>query len=282
MKELLEFYSVRLKLILKNIFYSFYPVKNNEMKDIISINREFLNVTGEFINKEIYANNNYGIPPYIYKNINKIINNSITYSDLINFLINKIYSKKVNYLETGVSVMKNFLQINNFVNNSSLYAYEIEEINELFKMKFSENTDTFDISKGDNSLFYFVGDLGSEEENKRFNEGLNNIKFDFVFSDAHHQPWALVWEYKNVIKKNLGNEFIIYFDDFDFPGMEKVVLDIKNDLNSFGKEIFGVSFYVNGWVGQYEKLHKNAIISTFDIKQIFDVENIKLPFLKKL
>ena len=48
-------------------------------------------------------------------------------------------------------------------------------------MKFSENTDTFDISKGDNSLFYFVGDLGSEEENKRFNEGLNNIKFDFVF-----------------------------------------------------------------------------------------------------
>ena len=62
--------------------------------------------------------------------------------------------------------------------------------------------------------------------------------------------------------------------------MEKVVLDIKNDLNSFGKEIFGVSFYVNGWVGQYEKLHKNAIISTFDIKQIFDVENIKLPFLK--
>ena len=63
------------------------------MKDIISINREFLNVTGEFINKEIYANNNYGIPPYIYKNINKIINNSITYSDLINFLINKIYEK---------------------------------------------------------------------------------------------------------------------------------------------------------------------------------------------
>ena len=33
---------------------------------------------------------------------------------------------------------------------------------------------------------------------------------------------------------------------------------------------------------KYEKLHKNAIISTFDIKKIFDVENIKLPFLKNL
>lgn len=282
MKELFEYYSSKLKLIKKNIFYSFYSTKNSEMKNIISINREFLHSTSEFINEEIYVNNNYGIPPYVYKDINKLINNSITYTDLMIFLIFKIFSKEVNYLETGVSVMKNFLQIDNILKNSLLYAYEIEEINKLFKTKFSENINNFQISKGDNKLFYFNGDLGNKEDNKQFNKELENLKFDFVFSDAHHQPWALIWEYKNVIKKNLGNEFIIYFDDIDFPGIEDVVVDISNDLRDLGKEIFSVSFYVNGWVGQYEKLHKNAIISTFDIKKIFDVENIKLPFLKNL
>ena len=82
------------------------------------------------------------------------------------FLIFKIFSKEVNYLETGVSVMKNFLQIDNILKNSLLYAYEIEEINKLFKTKFSENINNFQISKGDNKLFYFNGDLGNKEDNK--------------------------------------------------------------------------------------------------------------------
>ena len=55
------------------------------MKNIISINRKFLNSIDEFINQEIYTENNYGISPNIFQNINKPISNSITYSDLINF-----------------------------------------------------------------------------------------------------------------------------------------------------------------------------------------------------
>lgn len=282
MKDQFEFYLSKIKLFLKNILYSFYSTRSSEMKNIISINRKFLNSIDEFVNEEIYTKNNYGISPNIFQNINKPINNSITYSDLINFLILKIFNKNVNYFETGVSVMKNILQVDNFIKKSTLYAYEIEEINKIFSSKFQSDIDNFHISKGSNNFYYFHGDIGSKVDNKRFNHLIGNLKFDFVFSDAHHQPWSLIWEYKNVIKNNLAEEFIIYFDDIDFPGIEDVVIDILNDLNNGSKKIFGVSFYVNGWIGQYEKFHKNAIISTFDIKKILNDEKIKIPFIENL
>ena len=78
----------------------------------------------------------------------------------------------------------------------------------------------------------------------------------------------------------MAEEFIIYFD-YDFPGIEDVVIDILNDLNNGSKKIFGVSFYVNGWIGN-EKFHKNAIISNFYIKKILNDEKIKIPFIKSL
>ncbi len=282
MKDIYTYYSSKIKLFFKNFVHKLYKNKNKELKKIIKKNRIYLDTVSEFLDKKNYEKNDYGMPPVVFLNINKKINNLVTYSDLINFLNYKFFNCQLNYLETGVSVMKNFLQVENFLKNSHLFAYEIEELNPLFIDEYDIIDENLRTKSTLNEIKYFKGDLGSKKDNLSFNELLKNIKLDFVFSDAHHQPWSLTWEYKNVIKENLSDEFILYFDDVNFPGIEDVINDIKKDLEGDNKIIYGVSFFINGWIGQYEKFHKNIILSTFDVYKILKEEKIKLPNLKDL
>ena len=46
-------------------------------------------------------------------------------------------------------------------------------------------------------------------------------KFDFIFSDALHTPEAIRSEYELIIKDSLAENFIIYYDDLDFIGLEE-------------------------------------------------------------
>ena len=282
MKDIYTYYFSKIRLSIKNFVHKLYINKNEEFIEIIKKNRIYLETVSEFLDKKNYEENDYGMPPIVFLNINKKINNLPTYSDLINFLNYKFFNSQLNYLETGVSVMKNFLQVDNFLENSHLFAYEIEELNPLFIEEYDTIDDNLRTKSALNEIKYFKGDLGSKKDNLSFNELLKNIKLDFVFSDAHHQPWSLTWEYKNVIKENLNDEFILYFDDVNFPGIEDVINDIKKDLEVDNEIIYGISFFTNGWIGQYEKFHKNIIISTFDVYKILKEEKIKLPSLKKI
>ncbi len=276
-----EFYLEKLKLNIKNILNKFYKNKNLELMSIKSKNREYLQSIPYFITQDIYATNDYGIPPGIYKNINKLIDNSETYTDLLAFLIDNLFGKSINYLETGVSILKNYLQLDNFLENSKMFAYEIEDVNPLFADLFTTR-DRMKIHQGKNTLNYFKGDLMNKSDNNYFNDKLDNINFDVIFSDAHHQHWSLIWEYKKILKPNLSDNFLIYFDDAHFPNMEDAILDIKADLEYKYTKVYGVSYFVNGWVGQYEKMHKNIVLSTFDVHKLLIKEKIKLVKLKKL
>ena len=64
--------------------------------------------------------------------------------------------------------------------------------------------------------------------------------------------------------------------------MTRAIKEIKEDLEEDFKEIYSISFSINGWIGQYEKMHKNVIISTFNIEEIIKKEKIKLFNLRKL
>ena len=86
---------------------------NSDFQNIINKNRGFLKSIDSFLPIEVYQNNDYGIQQRIYQKLDDEIVDLPTYSDLISFLIAKIYINEVNYLEIGVSVLKNFLQINN-------------------------------------------------------------------------------------------------------------------------------------------------------------------------
>ena len=65
---------------------------------------------------------------------------------------------------------KNFLQFYNFLENSHLFAYEIEELNPLFIEEYDTIDDNLRTKSALNEIKYFKGDLGSKKDNLSFNE----------------------------------------------------------------------------------------------------------------
>ena len=61
-----------------------------------------------------------------------------------------------------------------------------------------------------------------------------------------------------------------------------VVNEIYKDLKSSNPNIKYYSFWTYGWIGQYEKLHKIGLITTFDIATIFKKNNIALPLFREI
>ena len=174
-----------------------------------------------------------------------------------------------------MSVLKNYLQINNGVSDSNIVGFDINDLNPNF-------INLNKIQKNNNNLIYFKGNVLSKEDAEKFNETFKD-KFDLVFSDALHEPEAIRSEYELIIKNNLKNKFLIYYDDLDFAGIEDELGKIRKDLENHLDE--SINFYtlnIYGWIGQHEKLHKNGILTTFDLEEFLKLNNIKLFNLKKI
>ena len=58
--------------------------------------------------------------------------------------------------------------------------------------------------------------------------------------------------------------------------------DLFNDLNSRMTNLSFYTFKVFGWIGDYEPLHLNGIITNMDIESRLVKDNIKLPNFKKV
>jgi hypothetical protein len=269
-----------------NLIRSFYKNKNTDFQEIIYKNRTIINSKQIFLTKEEYDVNTYGIPGHIFSKIDKKINNFPTYSDVFLFFSSYL-SEKINYLEIGVSVLKNFVQLNANFESANLVAYDINPIapsnKELFNSneKFDRDSNIFYGSNkvNNNELIYFKGSVLDVEDTELFNSKIK-YKYNFIFSDALHEPDAVMQEYHNIIKDNLDDEFILYFDDLDFEGLNSTVKNIFDDLKTSHDKIYFTTFYVNGWIGQHEKLHKNGVISTINFHEILKREKIKLPLIK--
>ena len=196
-------------------------------------------------------------------------------SNFIIFLINKIFFNSINYLEIGVSVLKNYLQINNSIKNSNIVAFDINEINPNFK-------NLKELERNNNNLIYFKGSVLSSNDAKNFKTFFNK-NYDFIFSDALHEPHAVNSEYQLIIKNNLNENFIIYYDDLDFKGLEDELKVIKKDIEiNTDKKINFYTFKVYGWIGQHEKIHKNGILTTFDLEKIMSENKLKIYSFKKV
>ncbi|OUX37868.1 MAG: hypothetical protein CBE33_02325 [Candidatus Pelagibacter sp. TMED273] len=264
---------ISIEQIVLRIFYFFN--NNDELRMIIQKNRDYLKTIDLFLPKEVYQKNDYGVQRRIYEKLENEIINIPTYSDFIVFLINKIFSDNVNYLEIGVSVLKNYLQINNGIQNSNIVAFDINEINPNFKdLKYLE--------KNNNNLFYFQGSVLSNEDAEGFKLFFEE-NYDFIFSDALHEPHAVNSEYQLIIKNNLNEKFLIYYDDLDFEGLEDELKVIKKDIEkNIDKSINFYTFSVYGWIGQNEKIHKNGILTTFNLEKIMIENKLKIYNFKKV
>lgn len=282
MKKLIEFFKYHLKKLYKlattkiELFFVtlFYLNKNKALKPIIMQNRNTLRDITNFLDEEIYLKNDYGIQRRIYDKLNAPISNNLTYSDLIVYFQKKFFITGMNYLEIGCSVLKNYIQIKNNVFSSHLVCYDINEINPTLK-------DEFYKPKNNNITSYFKGDVTNNIDAKNFINQYN-FKFDLIFSDALHNEQGVFSEYKNIYFNQLSENFIIYYDDFEFQGVKQAALNIKKDLLIRNIEVDLYQFNVYGWIGEHEKTHINGIITNIDLLSALSEDGIKIYKFKKL
>ena len=272
-KKLIFVFVVKVQLLYLLAFYYFN--RNEELFKIITKNRHYLKTINKFLPEVHYSQNDYGVQRRIYNDLEKEIVRLPTYSDFLIFLINELFKKNINYLEIGVSVLKNYLQINNGISDSNIVGFDLNEINPNFK-----NLDK--IQKNNNNLIYFKGSVLNKDDTKIFNEFFVE-KFDLIFSDALHEPEAIRSEFELIIKNNLKEKFLIYYDDLDFAGIEEEIGKIRKDLeNHTDQKINFYTLKIYGWIGQNEKLHKNGILTTYDLEDFMQLNNMKLYKFKKI
>ncbi len=257
-----------------------------EIAEVIQKNRESISIVNDWIDDNIYENSvfRYGLPENLKPLINKPIDNNITYTDIICFLQTNLTSK-INYLELGVSVGKNFFQICRFLQNSRLTGFDLENINPTLEDHFSnkdliakwktfsnslkQDESTFSKYRySSNDVYYLSGDIFDEESWKN----LKGQKYNIIFSDAFHSPDALEFEFKMLLKYELidTENFILIWDDLGGP-MTKQFIKIYKSLStklSLNKNNLALNRY-NGWLGNHECKHLIGIIwKIADIKKL--------------
>jgi hypothetical protein len=252
-----------------------------DIDPMIGRNRKTLSLVTDWVSDEAYENSlyKYGLPRSVRHQINEPINNELTYSDVISYLQSKIKGK-LNYLEIGVSVGKNFFQIAKSVQNATLTGFDIEEMNPILNKYFTrtgnilEEWDTIRSSKkkgksslafyrfDHNDIRYISGDIWDENSWKI----LSKQKFNVIFSDACHTPEALLFEYSMLKRYDLigHDEFILIWDDLG-GSMTTAFLHIYEDMKGrcrLTSENITLNKY-RGWLGQHEYKHLIGIIMKF-------------------
>jgi len=251
----------------------FFNSRNTPLEGIVKQNRNFYYEFGDIISYEVFLENNYGMQDRIFKKINLPMTNNVIYSDVIVYLLRSFFNSQASYLEIGVSALKNFLLVNNELEKTSLYTFDINVINPIHKEML--------LSESKNNINYFRGSVLDPKTINKFKTTFPS-KFDFVFSDALHTKEGLLTEYNNIYGDMLGNNFIIYFDDLDFPNLLDAAIDIFTDLRSKNLNVNFYTFKVFGWIGDHEPLHLNGIITNMDVESKFVKDNLKLPNFKKV
>jgi hypothetical protein len=270
--------------ILKKIFPEKIDAKTQfnfeekQMDEVIKQNRQSLNLIDNWIDDEAFKKSffNYGVPDFIKQDINKAINNSVTYSDIMLYISGKHF-EKINYLEIGVSVGKNFFQMLEAHHDSRFTGFDIEEINPVienrltFRNKTEWPTPQGSIKKTNSSLKkfelkgmeveYLCADVWDENSWSK----LEGNKFNIVFSDALHSAKAILFEFEMLVKYDLlDDKFVIIWDDL-IGKMKRAFFKIikKYDRKYQIKDIYLLS--INGWIGEHEDPHSVGVISNFSL-----------------
>ncbi|MBS1663151.1 MAG: hypothetical protein JST68_19065 [Bacteroidetes bacterium] len=258
-------------------YKSAIPFSNDELIPYIRTNRISLQQVDDWIDEKAFSKSyfQYGVPEFLKPVLNKPIGDAPTYTDLMALLVER-YLKKVNYLEIGVSVGKNYWQLLNALPQAKYTAFDIEEINpvlanRLVKGERTEwDTPAKSIKKNRSSLSRFsfnnkeVNYLSADVWDTNSWAKMEGNKFNLVFSDALHTPQAILFEFEMLVKYRLLDEerFIIVWDDL-VGKMQNSFFKIIRKYNA----VYGIKdvylLEINGWVGQNEGPHSVGIISNF-------------------
>jgi hypothetical protein len=245
---------------------------------ILECNRRSLKRVGRWIEDGVYnsAVFGYGIPDRIKHLIDKEVGDDITCSDLLLYF-SQLLEENLSYLELGVSVGKNFWQVLNFHTHSNLTGFDIELINPVLQgfltkvgsvewetmggsaKKGISSLTAYRYEANQNTVSYLSGDILDENSWKR----LWGQKFNLVFSDALHDPEALLFEWKMIEKYRLlnDNEFVIAWDDLGglmTISFIRIFAEIRKRYRLQRRN--GFLTHCRGWLGVNEPEHAIGII----------------------
>jgi hypothetical protein len=255
------------------------PYTKSDLQQSILTNRNSLALVDNWIDDKAMAASyfNYGVPDFIKDKINKPIGDGITYTDLMLYIAKK-YFGKVDYLEIGVSLGKNFFQMLNALDDADLTCFDIEEINPVLAKrlewvgKTEWDTPANSIKKNrsslntyrfkDKNVRYLSGDVWDSNSWAR----MEGNRFNMIFSDALHSPEAILFEFEMLVKYRLTAEkFVIVWDDLEGKMKNAFYKIARRYDETFNiKDIYLLQ--VNGWIGENERPHAVGIISNFAIE----------------
>ncbi len=196
----------------------------------------------------------------------------ITEADILGYLAGELGNLR--YLEIGVSVGKNFIQMCNQTNAEEIVGLDIEEINPALKSCFvhsellwrstsSYKAETISGKLADKytsliklggkeekpSVYYVSADQFRDDTWER----LAGKKFNMIFSDAIHSPAALRSELEFLLKYDLidRQKFIMMWDDLWDDGMQSAFLENAKTLcGIFGRGDDAIALsYLHGSYG---------------------------------
>lgn len=245
-------------------------------RELIKINlknRATLSRVPMWISDEVRRNSvfQYGIPDSILHLIDDDIGDGITYTDAL-VVVSKKLKKQISYLEIGVSVGKNFLQIIDRLESAQLTGFDIEEINPVLDSKLNmistrtwptkkgslkkkdSSFTTYTVSESTNTVRYLSGDVFDTASWAQ----LYGEKFNLVFSDAFHSAEAMFCEYDMLTKFHLldSGDIVMMWDDLGGE-MTLAFEQICQRLKQMRPDLGATSFIVplNGWLGVNEAKH---------------------------
>ena len=250
---------------------------------VIAANRQTLGRVDRWLADDVLAHavSSYGLPDWARAAIDLPIDRSPTYSDLLCALAAGLDAPC--FLEIGVSVGKNLVQLWNHVEHATLVGIDREAINPRLtawltageratcptpaeSMKHTESSITEYRIDGrpTTSLWYLNGD---EFDHQLWGE-LTRWRFNLVLSDALHVPAALRMEFDELTQRGLldRDRGAIVWDDLQMPGLLTVVAAFRAPLEDYlGRPpvIFGVT-EVAGWIGQHEAKHTVGVAAWGD------------------
>ena len=232
-------------------------------------------------NEDLFARslNNYGISLASAPLLDSEIGAETTLSDVVTYHCAQLRSP-VHYLEIGVSVGKNFVQVLTGSVEGCFSGFDIEDINPAItrdlrhlsreewpaldpetarrasgvdlSRRSPSSLDIFEDRSGKKMVRYLAGNVFDE----RCWQVLAREKYDLIFSDALHTGPGIKHEYSMMKKYKLigSGPLTIIWDDLHFPGMREAFLDITNDLRAtFGAGRCSRSLHlVDGWMGRHE------------------------------
>jgi hypothetical protein len=217
----------------------------------------------------------YGVTPEARPLLDLPVGEEVTYTDLL-CSFHDMLAEPVRYLELGVSVGKNLLQVASNFQQASITGFEIESCNPVLEQFFvpvsveqvDKENSAFESKRytrsryqlGSNSITYLSADIMDEASWK----ALAGQQFNLIFSDAFHSPDALLWEIRMLLKYNLINKrrFVIMWDDLG-GHMTEGFLKLKKILVREGyiKSSNAYIIKTNGWLGQNWPKHEVGIIT---------------------